>query len=172
MIPARDPNGGEMFPCSLSRSSWYSECSVIRYCPSLSGIMTSSTTNIRQVVHFILLLSSIKLNSVQLLAYYLNSASLWLMSLDNVGRVRWLRSTVSVTEWFMTDGICQSREGFYWHWTYMWKKLIQDYMCCIMELGSRVWNMRVFKNTAHLSHSSLFLQAVCHRLWALHFSRP
>lgn len=61
---------------SLRRSHWYSECSVIRYCFSSSGIRTSSTTNIGQMVHFILLLFSIKLNTTQPWAHFLNLAGL------------------------------------------------------------------------------------------------
>lgn len=78
--------GKKMFPTgfwfSLSWSCWYFECFVIRYCFSSSGIMTSSAASQHRADgaagDFILLLFSIKPNSVQLSAYFLKLADLGL----------------------------------------------------------------------------------------------
>lgn len=87
IIQARDPSLGRTFFQGLPLDHTDKTLLLIRYCLSLSGIMTFSATNTGQMVRFILLLFSIKPNSIWLSAYFLNLAGLGLTSVDDMDRV-------------------------------------------------------------------------------------
>lgn len=88
---------------------------VIRYCFSLSGIMTSSATNTGQMVRFILLLFSIKPNSIWLSAYFLNIAGLGLTSLDDMDCVLH-EKRVEMVKQQSCDWVIDSWLRLLWDW--------------------------------------------------------